>query len=742
MTTQHASKIAASIPAEGRLQVGERLLDIGAHRFLDEGPSERLTPKAVALLLVLAGAPGRTFSQTELLDRVWAGTCPTQDVVRQAVRELRRAFDDDIQAPRYIETIAKAGYRLVAPVEFLPLAGVAPAEPPPHAPAAPTRKRGRRSLGLVVGLAGLAALLALLRLLPGPSATQAPSVAPVLPLEPEVTMLTSEQAVDGFPRLSPDGARIAFTSSHEAGGFQVYVSGPGGARRMLLSDPGQGQAGYPAWSSDGAWIAYFHWDEDSCSVIVVPSLGGAERRYEVCRPGDPSSLDWYPDEVALLLSLRESEDSCARRLYRLDVLSGDLRPVGEADPHNTLDEAPRFSPDGRWIAVRRGTARNADLWLQPRDGGTPRRLTQLQTFMRGHTWLPDGSGLVLGSSHTGRMALYLLSLQPAAKPVPIGLHDAIAPELHASGLLYFQRSREQVGLVALIDALDGGSATPRQRHASTGNEYNPVYSPDGRYLAFLSTRSGREQIWIEDRQAQEVFQLTHLTSGDVKVPTWDASSRRLLLPVRDGEHSLLLEADVRQRTMRMILRHAAFIESAAYTDGDRRWVALGEGGHLRLHRLDGTGEKAHLRELGYPASRLRVDPGNGGLYFQHPGSGELFRLRAAEGTARRIELPFRPWQWHPDGDRIHALEREPGGRVVQWEIDAGSGHARRGAIQRIGGAYAPAYLHADRDPVDGEWLATAALVTRDDIAVVRLPDGLTGTPPPAPAQTAYDTARR
>ncbi|KGO98675.1 hypothetical protein N791_14770, partial [Lysobacter defluvii IMMIB APB-9 = DSM 18482] len=80
--------------------------------------ARRITPKAVGVLRMLAESPGRVVSREQLLSRVWPDTFPTDDVLTQAVTQLRKAFAGAEGEP-YIETIAKGGYRLLAPVEWI-----------------------------------------------------------------------------------------------------------------------------------------------------------------------------------------------------------------------------------------------------------------------------------------------------------------------------------------------------------------------------------------------------------------------------------------------------------------------------------------------------------------------------------------------------------------------------------------------------------------------------------------------
>ena len=73
----------------------------------------------MSVLLELARSPGEVVTRQQLLDRIWTGVIVTDDAVTRCISELRTAFADDRQAPRYVQTLPKRGYRLlVAPAEL------------------------------------------------------------------------------------------------------------------------------------------------------------------------------------------------------------------------------------------------------------------------------------------------------------------------------------------------------------------------------------------------------------------------------------------------------------------------------------------------------------------------------------------------------------------------------------------------------------------------------------------------
>ncbi len=91
-------------------------LDVAAHQICKGDVIRRLEPKAMQVLVVLAGQPGAVVSRSELLATVWGGAFVGDDAVSAAIIKIRRAFEDDARSPRVIETVHKSGYRLIAAV--------------------------------------------------------------------------------------------------------------------------------------------------------------------------------------------------------------------------------------------------------------------------------------------------------------------------------------------------------------------------------------------------------------------------------------------------------------------------------------------------------------------------------------------------------------------------------------------------------------------------------------------------
>lgn len=96
--------------------IGDWFFDPGARRLIRDSDNRRLSPKAAEVLEVLAEAPGHVWRRAALLDRVWPDAAVGEEVLTHAIAELRRAFNEDFRQPKYVGTVHRGGYRLLAPV--------------------------------------------------------------------------------------------------------------------------------------------------------------------------------------------------------------------------------------------------------------------------------------------------------------------------------------------------------------------------------------------------------------------------------------------------------------------------------------------------------------------------------------------------------------------------------------------------------------------------------------------------
>ena len=96
--------------------VGSWLVEPSLLRISRNEQTKKIEPQVMAVLECQVSKSGQVMSKEELRTTVWADVIVTENVLTRAISSLRKALEDDRYNPEYIETISKAGYRLIAPV--------------------------------------------------------------------------------------------------------------------------------------------------------------------------------------------------------------------------------------------------------------------------------------------------------------------------------------------------------------------------------------------------------------------------------------------------------------------------------------------------------------------------------------------------------------------------------------------------------------------------------------------------
>ncbi len=109
----------AGVDEASRFVVGDWVVDVAAHQLKLSNDCVTLEPRQMAVLATLCRRAGQIISADDLLQACWNGEATGDNPLHKVVTALRRSLRDDATAPRYIETIRKQGYRLIAPVKAL-----------------------------------------------------------------------------------------------------------------------------------------------------------------------------------------------------------------------------------------------------------------------------------------------------------------------------------------------------------------------------------------------------------------------------------------------------------------------------------------------------------------------------------------------------------------------------------------------------------------------------------------------
>ncbi|SNT84491.1 winged helix-turn-helix domain-containing protein [Stenotrophomonas sp. CC120222-04] len=667
-------------PDADRIQVGECVVTLSSREVEVAGARRprRLTPKALGVLRVLLRQPGRVVTREELFAEVWPDTLPTNDVLTQAVTQLRKAFaNDEDNGQAYIETIAKSGYRLLVPVQVLdtpepvvdtveladpssPLASTVVAAPAGAASPVPglrrTWRQVRRQILLATGILMLVTVIVLTMLLlrraPAASSPVDEAVengvrvigSPQRPYR----LITATSGFETYPTLSPDGSQVAYEGANEdgngGGAIKVQTSGNAPARQ-LLAPPAGASDRFPSWSPDGREIAFARFSADGgCQVLIASATGGALRQATRCDGTELLSFDWTPDGRGLVFGSMVGRYA-HRGIRVLDLASGQWRDLDYSVDADDFDYAPRYSPDGKWLVFVRNP-QMGDLWRMPASGGTPEQLTNEAAEQRGWAWLEDGRTIVFGRRVDSEVRLYYLDVERRTLR-DAGLDDAQWPAVSRhGGVLAFVHRRAQFGVFKV--PTEGGHA--ERLFASSGRDGQPMAAPDGRQLVFTSDRSGSFALWWADMQRPDSLRpIEGLRPEGRQAPDWSADSRHLLVVGRD-EHGRTVVYEISPRDERLqplpVPAEQPLQALYAATENQLLVVERDADQRTRLSLFDRSTQPWRRLASIDGVSQARFDRGSGRVLFTRLAAGGLWSVDPALSSASVRQISEdRPSRW-------------------------------------------------------------------------------------------------
>ena len=352
----------------GPLRIGEfRVLPASNELDGPAGPV-RLRPLIMDVLLRLAAEPGEVVTRERLIEDVWPRRMVNDEVLSRAIAELRTALGDDPRQARYVETIPKAGYRLVAEVRRCGQGGSRAARRLRR----PWWIAGTLSAALLVG--GYAAL----RTVAPPAEALAGATGR------RRSRYTADVQLELSPRFSPAGDRVAFVLGEGSETRIVVQAAQGGARRVI------GEAGAlhhsPVFFPDGRRLAYWRQRGGDCAIVEHDLDSGRERHLLGCALRPRPRFDLSPDGRLLVVTAAQAARRPLRRRRRH---RGGLAAHRIPCPAARTTSIPRFSPDGTQVAFFRGTPSHRRLWVLRT--GDPASARQLRPWRASPT-APPGSG--------------------------------------------------------------------------------------------------------------------------------------------------------------------------------------------------------------------------------------------------------------------------------------------------------------------------------------------------------------
>ena len=294
--------------------------------------------------------------------------------------------------------------------------------------------------------------------------------------------------------------------------------------------------GETALSPDGHTIALTR----AGQIVLMPAEGGWPVAL-TSTLGGKSGLNWAPDGKQLAYASQGS-------IWTLSIAGGAPHrltnaPAGSGDPRQAADRAPRWSPDGHWILFESGRKGTNSLFVVSADGVTTSSLTSPREEAGEGRWSPDGHEIAYvdreETSFSGRLnLLHFDGVSGRSSGEPKTLYTAPVDRGGGWSIRGASWSPDGKTLATVLQTsgwnhiyllpVQGGA--PKQITDGHFEDEDPVYSPDGASVAFLSNRGLAEasDLWVIPVRGGEARQVAKFdAAGIVNQPQWAPDSKGL-----------------------------------------------------------------------------------------------------------------------------------------------------------------------------------------------------------------------
>ena len=444
--------------------------------------------------------------------------------------------------------------------------------------------------------------------------------------------LSSPRGEESFPRFSPDGKEIAFTGSYD-GNDDVYVMpAGGGVPRRLTHHPFPDRV--VGWTPDGR------------AVLFASSMESGRQRYNqlysVAKTGGlPDKLPVpygefaaISDDGTWLAYMPQSQDFRTWKRYRggwashiwlYNLKTGEAKDLSTTDAN---DAQPMWHGRTLYFLSDRGPAERANIWAYSLDSATARQVTHYSDY---DIHFPSAGPSDIVFEKGGR--LFLLDLK-TEQPHEVAIQvvtdrAALRPQLDSVGRAIHAAAISPSGKRAVFEARGDVFTVPAEHgmildvtRTSGAAERFPVWSPDGKTLAYFSDRSGEYELTLRPADGSGTEeQVTHLGPGFRYTPSWSPDAKQIAFIDQTMTIWLFDRATKKvSKVDKALYYYEGQLESFAPSwSADSRWLAYArdlDNQHRAIFLYDTKAGTTRQVTAGYYDDRQPAfDPDGKYLYF-------------------------------------------------------------------------------------------------------------------------------
>jgi Tol biopolymer transport system component len=388
--------------------------------------------------------------------------------------------------------------------------------------------------------------------------------------------------------------------------------------------------------------------------MLVPAAGGPEHKVAETReqpwfsPRKPTGIAWSPDGRWIAASHREPGDP-SESIY-LFSLTGERQRVTDPIPGFRSDNMPAFSPDGRTIAFCRlpggfvSEIYVLSLDEKSRPAGQVRRLTNHKRWSAQPMWTHDGRSIlyVFGDDASkGREIRIVNVANPQTTAAVIPLNDEVS-EISLGHHLVYSRQIEDTNIWRAELPKNGAPPNAAELFiSSTWVDQTPKYSPDGKEIAFISSRSGSREVWVSKADGSSPVRMTFFGGPMVGHPSWSPDGHWIVFHARpEGPTDVFLIPAAGGPPKRLTTNSWEDHYPSYSRDGRSIFFSSRRSGEMQIWRMAAEGGDAvQITTSGAAHNPAESPDGKAVFYHLLQDPGEIWSIPVQGGQAVKVTGP-------------------------------------------------------------------------------------------------------
>lgn len=481
---------------------------------------------------------------------------------------------------------------------------------------------------------------------------------------------------------SPDGKYFAFVD-WSTNPTDIVIKEIGTKKEIHLKNQTdlnyEGDTGdpyFPTWSPDSKKIAYtWENDKDSFYELRVIEIDNPEPDVLIrvsYREGWVQAEDWSPDGQHILVQLTKNNQD---QIGLISIMDGSFNLLKKFD--NSNPTSAKFSPDGHYIAYDLSPNKestNHDIYVLSIDGKRETKLTSHPSHDYLLDWTPSGMEILFASDRTGTTDMWSISFDegiPQEKPELITKNVGLIKPLGSTriGSLYFSTPGSWWDIYTVtIDPKTGKITEPPTEVPLPYQGYNrhPAWSPDGKYLAYVSDLGDMKRPNILYIYTKKTGSSKEFIQKDANLfPHWFPDSQSILvndtdvLKIATGEITPFIQLNNDEGVYRLSI--SSDNKYIYYAIRDKNWKI-----HSIIRRNLQSGEENELYRTTDANLMMALSPDGKQLAIMslHNKNTRILKILSTMESSEKViytykhkEFGYKSIAWSPDGKYIYFSER-------------------------------------------------------------------------------------